>query len=405
MILVGDTFGVEKVKKAMLKPERVEYELIVGTEDASIFIPNEYIRDGIIIIICYFEIKGTRSIEASIKEFVKTNNLKWQIVNFFDIYRAYIPTAVCDRISIMDGRTYEGLLLGISHAEVGILANRLKVPVYNTAVSSQDLYFNWCSFKYIMEKYGDKINLKYLLIDLYNYNYFNYDTSVTQYGDYLFGGGFPYDLHNYEKTYSKKYYNGDLEEIKEVIITNKLGTVNEEKIEIFESLFPGAHAKLDFWGCYQEDYVIFRNRIIEGKDLYDYKYDIGIVNKRFLNTLEENKHAFENILQLAYEINPKVKIFCFLMPRYYKSQEMAKSYMEKWQREFYDIISQTQRKYPFVFKDYKFHEMSKERNFFYDASHFNYMGAEYFTEVLNKDFFKFINYIVLQPGILQYSKV
>jgi hypothetical protein len=80
------------------------------------------------------------------------------LLDFFGIYNANIPFMVADRVmSNPFYEQYEGIILGLSHAEVGIISDNLKIPFANLAVSSQDLFYDLETFQYVLDKYASKL--------------------------------------------------------------------------------------------------------------------------------------------------------------------------------------------------------------------------------------------------------
>ena len=76
--------------------------------------------------------------------------------------------------------SYDGVILGLSNVEVGVIPSQFKAAFCNLAVSSQDIYYNLKTLEYCYENYYEKLkNLKYAIVDLHDYNYFNFDTSLS----------------------------------------------------------------------------------------------------------------------------------------------------------------------------------------------------------------------------------
>ena len=72
----------------------------------------------------------------------------------------------------------------------------------------------------IIDKYGEKIkNLKHIIIDMYDYEYFNFDTSLAKniYRYFLWGG---YNLDGHNMTRNKIYTNS-LEEVRNYLLYSK----------------------------------------------------------------------------------------------------------------------------------------------------------------------------------------
>lgn len=98
-----------------------------------------------------------------------------------------------------DGNKYECMIFGNSHARDGILTKYLCLKSVNFSISSQDIYGNYKTFQKVVHKYGYKFSdLKYVLIDLYDYNCLNYDTSLSSENfNYIEANGI-IDAHNFK---------------------------------------------------------------------------------------------------------------------------------------------------------------------------------------------------------------
>lgn len=96
------------------------------------------------------------------------------------------------------GNAFECMVFGNSHARDGILTKHLCLKSVNFSVSSQDIYGNYRTFQKVVREYGYKfLNLKYVLIDLYDYNCLNYDTSLSmEIFNYISSNGI-IDEHNF----------------------------------------------------------------------------------------------------------------------------------------------------------------------------------------------------------------
>ncbi|MBP1566969.1 MAG: CDP-glycerol glycerophosphotransferase family protein, partial [Oscillospiraceae bacterium] len=123
-----------------------------------------------------------------------------KILNFWRVYHSTLPLMVCDRVMMNKNKTsYDGVILGLSHTEVGIDTERLDRDFCNLSVSSQDIYFQYQTLKYCLDKYSEKLSgLKYAIIETHDYNYFNFDTSMGHAAyKYLSWGGYNKEPHNF----------------------------------------------------------------------------------------------------------------------------------------------------------------------------------------------------------------
>lgn len=101
-----------------------------------------------------------------------------------DIYKAYMAGYSKNRFQRVMNRKLnqklDGLVLGISHGMVGIVEGKMPGKVCNLCYSSQDIYFNYLTLKKCYEQYYYEIkDLKYVVIDMFDYFYFNFDTILS----------------------------------------------------------------------------------------------------------------------------------------------------------------------------------------------------------------------------------
>lgn len=101
-----------------------------------------------------------------------------------DIYKAYMAGYSKNRyqriISRKADSKLDGLILGISHGMTGIMEEKLPGNACNLCYSSQDIYFNYQTLKKCYEEYYYEIkDIKYAVIDMFDYFYFNFDTILT----------------------------------------------------------------------------------------------------------------------------------------------------------------------------------------------------------------------------------
>lgn len=308
-----------------------------------------------------------------------------RIIDFYAVYRAIVPVMIVDRVMKNPLKPkYDGMILGISHANYGIIPRCLHVPFCNLAVPSQDIYYNLKTLEYCLSNYRGKISeLKYLIIDMFDYTYFNYDVSLskTAVSYYYYYGGYTLDAHNFAQN---KNFDYSFEHMRMLLQEKKLEGITGEKMILWETIFDNVHEKMQYCEFDNPVKLFERARIVKAKDLEEYQVCTSIVKNTYQETIKENIGYFYELLDLVYKINPDMKVFIILLPRYAKAEEMAVGAYAGWKKLFYDIIEETGKEYPFQFIDFKGHEISQERACFYDVSHLNYYGAVKFTNLLNE---------------------
>ena len=204
---------------------------------------------------------------------IKDYNISEKCVVPFYVYANYelfdIKMKNCDLGNL------QGLIFGNSLAGCGFLEEELSIPFLNLSVSSQDIYYSYKTFKRCIVNYGKQIkNLHYVIIDLYDYYYFNLDTSMTSYAiDYICSGGC-LDEHNFIRNYNyKKTFHEELFDMCYIF----------EKPEILNEIFENIDVKDDVL------HATSRWRHIEKKNTLAAGPIIGSpVLKRSEKTIKEN---------------------------------------------------------------------------------------------------------------------
>ncbi len=247
----------------------------------------------------------------------------------------------------------DGMILGLSQAEVGIIPERLSDGCFvNLALSSQDIYYNYATLRYCAARHMEQISrMSVLIIDMLDYTYFNYDVSLgNEIRNYLRFGGIE-DPHNY---YANKNYSQ-----------------------------PWAELVLEA----QNDQPMAQNRecIVKDTDLEKFPNSNALRTKRFEATIQENILTFHKLLKLARDINPNMRIVCLILPRFFKTRERFAEVFDRWRCEYLDILRDSQKQYGFEFLDYTNHVITMRRELFFDAPHLNVAGAKEFTNLLRSD--------------------
>ena len=101
-----------------------------------------------------------------------------------DVQKAYMAGYSVKRYQRMMERKadkpLDGIVLGISHGRDGIAEEYLPGNVCNLSSNSQDIYFNYKVLESLYEEYYVKIkDIKYVVFDMFDYFYFNFDTIQT----------------------------------------------------------------------------------------------------------------------------------------------------------------------------------------------------------------------------------
>ncbi len=312
-----------------------------------------------------------------------------KIIDFWKLYKASLPTMVCDRVMMNPKiQNYEGIILGISHTEVGIIAEQLKAPFCNLSVSSQDIYYQLKTLQYCIENYSEKIKkLKYAIIDFYDYKYFNYDTSLSVSAvNYISYGGYNLDAHNFErnKNFDKSYetYVNNFE-------NNRMIGVSDVEIGIWNELFSDVHKYADYEGFGGNFDIFNRLKEVNQSDLDSYSYTGGSARKVFPETIEENKKHIRTLFDTLKSINPDIKIYAVIVPKYIEAEIRQAGPISKFVETFNAIVEDLHNEYDFTFLDFnKISDISMNKAYYYDAAHLNYFGAKKLTEELNEIIFK-----------------
>lgn len=244
------------------------------------------------------------------------------------------------------------LIMGLSYAEVGIDDTRFPCNAFNFALSSQDIYYDYCLTKYLWEFDSVRNHLKHLCICI-SYYAFDYDLSSgnaqTRIHRYYYDLG---DTHNYN---------------------------NHLHLRLCHSHYKSRN--------YEEDYLYYHNYklnyVMKQEDL-QHQDPIAIkqAGMNFPNTVEENINILDQYFKFLNEkgIAPTI----IILPT---SKHYSKHFQNNYQKsKFYKIINGFKKKYRFRVLDY-FNEKAFSDEDFWDTSHLNKKGAEKLTDLLKKELF------------------
>lgn len=310
---------------------------------------------------------------------------KTKILDFYENY-CYIfrnEFKITNRIMKNTDKSFDGLILGISHGKVGINPKYLSKSFYNFAWGSQDLFYNLKQLNELQKNYKERIkNLQYVILDMFSYTYFNYDVSLTKNAlKYFRDVGLDFDeLHNFPK---------------DIIESLKTSRKNQEILfnDLFNSNIINVKDDMKEVGSYDDMYSDFsskkaRNKILSDEEIKTYKRSqivySSIQKKEFSDTEKENIKVFEEILKTLKEINHNIKIYIVLIPQYKVVEDNLKIMEQEWKIKFYNTLNNFKKNYNFKVLDFKNNEeISSEKKYYYDMYHLNYEGAKRFTKLLD----------------------
>lgn len=263
-------------------------------------------------------------------------------------------------VSVIEGLNYklerclvnnnvEGLITGLSYAEVGIKTEMLKYNFCNFALSAQDIYYDFLIFKYLYELENFNKSLKYVIINLAYYS-FDYDMTSTI---------SKYRIHRY-LNFINKYHN------------------NNDKIGLhLTNLF---YQKKNTSKHYIEMNKL-KERTILNPNNFSGEYEADRNSKmNYESTRKENKEILLSYLLFLKERNIKPIIVICPTSKYYS--KYFKNNIQK--NKFYSIINSLKKEVDFQILDY-FDCESFNDNDFWDYGHLNRNGSEKFTDIINEN--------------------
>ena len=269
---------------------------------------------------------------------------KRKILNFYQTYMYKYQKHRKYPLEGIRDRQYEGLILGLSHSYFGIDTKYLNADFCNLAIGSQDLFYNLKVVEFLMSSNSAIIkNLKYAIIDMHKYTYFNYDVSLSKKAiTYYNNSGFGYlNSHNYE---FNKNFERDIEYELNCIKLKKDQLTEDGTIELLNELF---------------DTDPIKNITREDIDVYKKTIKLSsLQKKRFENTIQENIKNFDLIINRLKEINRNIEIYIILIPQHKVVEDFEKVIEKNLKKEFYEILHRFEKKHKFKVLDFKNNEES-----------------------------------------------
>lgn len=271
--------------------------------------------------------------------------------------------------------------MGLSHAETGIVSSMFPMQTCNIATGGQDIYYNLKSLEWCRKHHKNGLKeLEYVVFDMYDYSYFNVDTSLGKnaVNYYASWDGYLWDAHHFD---DNKNFNYSFSQVKEAVEAQNCGGITRQEQESFEFLFPEILENIQQEQL-DDDYKVKNiTKVVTEEELEEYEIETSVIKKDFNETKKENKESFEKILILLKELNPEMKIKLVLMPRCISIEKKMEPYDKVLKEEFMETLHQMQKEYSFEIFDFKgLEEISAHREYYYDAEHLNRYGAEQFTK-------------------------
>ena len=116
-----------------------------------------------------------------------------------------------------------------------------------------------------------------------------------------------------------------------------------------------------------------------------FEYGRSVVRKLYKDAICENVGALEKMIQLLRAVNPEMKIYTVIAPRYIETEILDAAGLKQHEDYFQLLIRDMQKKYNFTYLDFKkISDIAFHKHYFFDATHLNYFGALKFTEELKR---------------------
>lgn len=283
---------------------------------------------------------------------------KEKVFNFYaflDIKFNYIQAT----ISYIDSKWADLariIITGLSYSRSSISERVLKEFAINLAFASQDLYYDYQLFRYIFQRFKDRLkNLRYTIIGMSYYS-FQYDLSLSSLKDKILPYYYTFGL--------KHNFKGNL------LNLDRINMENDE--QLFKLLF-NEKSYLTSFSESNCDLSNMHNKFEIGK-----RQALLDSNKNYPETVKENKKILIEYIKLLRENGIRPIIVISPASKYYTS-----NFSKKIENEFHSIIKEIRIEHDFQYIDYFRSQLFNDEDFA-DVSHLNSKGAEKFTKILNE---------------------
>lgn len=317
-----------------------------------------------------------------------------KVIDGWRIYRSLYPKEKYARILCNPNiKKLDGLVLGISHAEAGIRSGFLPGCAVNCASSSQDLYFNYFTAQKIWERFPQKVSeLKYVVIDMFDYTYFNFESMLTGATvDFFRVSGL--DCPEQFNEMGNKNVSQSADELNAFLKTQWPNS-NEYEKAILQEIFGDMISQDEHAYC---DYpLVDRERVVPETMIREYMDCANITSIQtniFEESIERNTRYLVCLLTFLLEKNPEIKIFLCLLPKYKIVEDFEGRHFSVWKEFFEETLAKLQDTYPFIYLNYKKDkEISDHKEYYWDLTHLNYDGSVCFTKKLAEDINRYVTF-------------
>lgn len=325
-------------------------------------------------------------IQAVIRQFLSILGIdSSQILDIYQLYLHKLPIKQYQQIIRSCTAPLDGMIFVISHGQAGILEDLLPGNALNFCSSSQDIYFNTKILSALAEEsYNAICHTKYIIFDMFDYTYFNFDTILTnECQNYLTANGFFCEnRHDYHHSQSVDDINHCLTEIFAL-------RSDTSAFQRFLTLFPQIHCpdvqeyQNEYRKLMRPDTTLHQDAIAAYLSPSTPVFS-SIQRHVYEPTIQFQIANFAEFLHLVYCINPNIKVIGVLLPKYYVVEETEQTVNQLWKPYFENIVSSFQEKYAnFTFCDLKnLTDISHNPDFYQDLTHLNFEGARHLTNYI-----------------------
>lgn len=321
---------------------------------------------------------------------IRDRRVAWEIrqslINDYGIEdRKIIPFSVWAKNEIVENTRENnicGIILGNSHAYHAYLPDYLDEKFVNISCPSQDIYHNYKVFQKYLKLHENTIKkLKYIIFDLYDYNFFNCDISLTkELFNYIAVGGIM-DQHNYNYNLHYKI-SFEAELFKEKHMISDLQQEEKRSMDLLFGRYTNPLAvELMDNNVYSRWSYIKPNEPLKTDNFLS-----NVITKKFDKTILENIGIVEEFIRYIKTIDSECKIIFTLIPRYITMEKTLTTLTENWKIDFENIIRKLQTNRGVYFLNYKNRiDISGNNRLYFDINHLNTIGGRCMSSILNED--------------------
>lgn len=340
--------------------------------------------------------RGVR--DSILESLIKQGVPHSKILSFFELFHE-------EKVEkIMEARKevkFDGLIIGLSHSAYGLNPRYLSGNWVNLATSSEGIYYHFEVLKKCLTAYKKCfVDLKYIVIDLYDYDYLSFDTSLSSQALlYWVWGGCP-ELHNYQEN---SIFGQDIEHE----LSERYQTLpayypkrTKEELEIRKKVFNQSYVYANLHKYYTDvgpmnsGFCDFPNEFSNAGHIEETPLipatallQLSRKEKRFKSTVKENTKILHDMMALLRDEVPNAKVILTLIPRYKELEEIhaENRYMMNSKKLFKQEISKYANGESVFFLDMKGNETISNNHFLWrDESHLNYQGSIALTTVYDQ---------------------